>query len=169
MDVAFHITRRHNLNAHSDPLNLIIFPLLLLKCALSHKWGSCSIGVSLRTGYHNSSFILVIVFCNGLHLFQRHASWMSLAFFLAKYFLQISYIRMLNGRASGDMIYQVKYFTEAWTILLVLITLYYGIYLYVNNFLWITHMLKTQFWNHFFGVSSLIYDLPENKRINRSY
>lgn len=65
MDVAFRITRRHNLNAHSDPLNLIIFPPLFLKC---------SIGVSLRTGYHNSSSILVIVFCNGSHLFQRHAS-----------------------------------------------------------------------------------------------
>lgn len=76
MDITSNITRRHNLSGDALVLWLLesFYPIFY-----NVPWASdalCFIDVSIGAIFHNSVFLLVVVFCSSLCLLQRVVSLM---------------------------------------------------------------------------------------------
>ena len=74
MDLASDVTRRHNLTAKS--LNLWFlqsFSRVLAVFPEPCVW-QCLVETSNGTGLHNSAYCLLVIFCTGVHFFQKKGS-----------------------------------------------------------------------------------------------
>ena len=72
--IASEITRAHSLSTLPDTMAPTVFSLLLPQYILSLRCRSCVVNVSMGMESHSSDFLLVVVFCTGLHLLQREVS-----------------------------------------------------------------------------------------------
>jgi hypothetical protein len=86
---------RHNLTMNTLIPGSYNFLSLLLQWSLSLRRGSCAVDVSVCTELQNSSFWLVMVFCNGFHWlkkkrFPRWGLWVILTFGCKDKYLEFS-------------------------------------------------------------------------------
>lgn len=71
MTVAPDFPRRHNLKQAPCSVVSGLFPLLLLDDPWCQSYG---VDASLGTRLPNSALLMLVIFCNGLHVLQRKVS-----------------------------------------------------------------------------------------------